>query len=119
MSQNHQVSVDASDARRVGVVDDQREGLPRVRLTRGCGVSGRERGLVYCLKLDRGESAESTLSAGAVIGFLDPDHVANRSSARVAQRFRSRTFFCGSAKNDSIAALSPHARPGPSNLVSR
>ncbi|MEV6430867.1 hypothetical protein, partial [Nocardia sp. NPDC051463] len=30
-------------------------GLPRVRLTRGCGLSGRERGPVYCLVLDRGE----------------------------------------------------------------
>ncbi len=31
--------------------------------------------------------------------------IASRSSARVAQRCRSRTFFCRSAKNDFIAAL--------------
>ncbi|MGW4095174.1 hypothetical protein, partial [Nocardia sp. NPDC004750] len=30
-------------------------GLPRVWLTRGFGLSGRDCGPVYCLKLDRGE----------------------------------------------------------------
>lgn len=32
--------------------------------------------------------------------------MARRSSCRVDQRCRSRTFFCSSAKNESIAALS-------------
>jgi hypothetical protein len=32
---------------------------------------------------------------------------ARRSSSRVSQRWRSRTFFCSRAKNDSMAALSP------------
>ena len=48
--------------------------------------------------------------------------IASRSSSRVAQRWRSRTFFCNSEKNDSIAALSAHAptRPiDPDSLWSR
>jgi hypothetical protein len=49
-------------------------GLPRVRLTRECGVSGRECGLVYCLKLDRGEFPEAALPTLAVVGALDPRH---------------------------------------------
>jgi hypothetical protein len=47
-------------------------GLPRVRLTRECGVSGRECGLVYCLKLDRGEFPEAALPTLAVVGAFDP-----------------------------------------------
>src|SRR3712207_7011865 len=36
-----------------------------------------------------------------------------RSSSRVPQRCRSSTFFCNSAKKDSIAALSPQAPTRP------
>ena len=39
--------------------------------------------------------------------------VARRSSSRVAQRCRSRTFFCSSAKKGSMAALSPYAPTRP------
>ena len=39
--------------------------------------------------------------------------IASRSSSRVPQRFRFRTFVCRSAKNDSIAALSAHAPTRP------
>lgn len=40
----------------------------------GSGRSGRGSGLVDFLKLDRGESAESSLPAFALIGLLDLDH---------------------------------------------
>ncbi|WP_280372862.1 hypothetical protein, partial [Nocardia abscessus] len=46
-------------------------GLPRLWLTRGLMGSGRECGLVDCLKLDWGEFAESALSPFAVVGSLD------------------------------------------------
>ena len=39
--------------------------------------------------------------------------IAKRSSSRVAQRWRSRTFFWRSEKNDSMAALSAHAATRP------
>src|SRR3954447_6765482 len=39
--------------------------------------------------------------------------IASRSSSRVAQCRRSRTFFCNRAKKDSIAALSLQAPTRP------
>lgn len=38
-----------------------------------------------------------------------------RSSSRVAQMWRSRTFFCSGLEMLSMAASSPVARPGPSH----
>jgi hypothetical protein len=39
--------------------------------------------------------------------------IASRSSSRVFQRWRSKTFFGNSAKKDSIAALSAQAPTRP------
>jgi hypothetical protein len=33
--------------------------------------------------------------------------IAGRTSSRIAQRYRSRLFFCDGANEDSMAALSP------------
>src|SRR3954469_821638 len=44
--------------------------------------------------------------------------IASRSSSRVVQRCRSSTFFCSSAKKDSIAALSPQAPTRPIDPIS-
>jgi hypothetical protein len=41
-----------------------------------------------------------------------------RSSSRLTQRCRSRTFFCSSAKNDSMAALPPLAPTRPIEPIS-
>ena len=61
-------------------------------------------GLVF----HRRQSAQPGLPAPAVIGPLDHVMIAVRSSPRVRHDLRFRTFFCSSAKNDSIAALSPY-----------
>ena len=39
--------------------------------------------------------------------------IASHSSSRLVQRRVSRTFFCSSEKNDSIAALSPDEATRP------
>ena len=70
--------------------------------------------MVECLELDGCEPAEGVV--GGVGGGRSVSiqvTIARRSSSRVAQRWRSRTFFCSSAKNDSIAALSPQAPTRP------
>lgn len=43
--------------------------------------------------------------------------MAKRSSCRVVRRCRSNTIFCSRAKNDSVAALSPHAPTRPKDPV--
>jgi hypothetical protein len=48
------------------------KGLPPLRLTRGLGGSGRGCGLFDCLKFDRREMSESTLTTLAVVGPFDP-----------------------------------------------
>jgi hypothetical protein len=53
------------------------------------------------------------LSASAVVGLLDPgdDRQAEFVAAGPAPAFR--TFFCSSAKNDSMAALSAQVATRP------
>src|SRR3954466_11873242 len=47
----------------------------------------------------------------SVVSIKEP--IARRSSARVAHRRRSKTFFCSRLKNDSIAALSAQVPTRP------
>lgn len=56
---------------------------------------------------------EPLLAAASVVGAFDPVTVAMRSSSRVAQARRARTFSCSRLKNDSVAALSPAAPTRP------
>ena len=69
----------------------------------------------------RARPAQTALTAPPVVGPFDPDHDRDaRSSSRLVQRCRSRTFFWSSAKNNSVATRrcvirrsgSQQSRPG-------
>ena len=65
------------------------------------------------------ESAEGALAAAAVVGAFNPGHDRQAQVVAGAPKRRSRTLFCSSAKNDSIAALSPQAPTRPIDPTSR
>jgi len=75
-----------------------------VSLCQIAAVSARMR-----FELHRGELAQGVLASAAVVGALDPGDDRKAQFGPGRQRWRSRTFFCRRAKNDSIAALSPAA----------
>ena len=73
--------------------------------------------LVDGLVFDGREAPKPALPSPAVVSGSIQVMMARRSCSRVSQRWRSRTFFWSSAKNDSIAALSPQAPARPIDPV--
>ena len=70
-------------------------------------------GLVQCLELDRGESAEAVLSPSAVVGAFDPGDDREAELFSRVPALAVETFFCSKLKNDSMAALSAQAPTRP------
>ena len=82
--------------------------MPRMSLGRSEGE----------LELDRGELAQGALPAAAVVGVLDPERDLVGELAPGPPSPLVETLRCRSAKNDSIAALSPADATRPIDPVS-
>ena len=63
--------------------------------------------VVMIASYSRGQSAEGGLAASPVVGPFDPGDDGDAELIAVVQRRLSSTLRCRSAKNDSMAALSP------------
>jgi hypothetical protein len=74
-------------------------------------------GLSWYLEFHRGHPAVCSLPAFAVVSPLDPGHDGEPQVLLCRPFLSVEDVFCWSAKNDSIAALSPHAPTRPTDPV--
>ena len=104
--------LEAACATEHGVIDGM--GLPRVGSLVGLRWSGRGSGEFESPDFLWGDSSLAPLSESAVVAALDPGDDRQWLLLAAVHRCRSSTFICSSAMSNSIAALFPQARPGPS-----